>query len=176
MDILKTFKILIQGLTIGVHQFEFEVKRSFFDSFENSAIKDGNIDVKLHFDKRYSMFVLDFEVEGTVKEECDRCSEEIDLQINGEQQFIIKFSEEEREEIDDVSYINPLASELNVAKYISEVVHLNVPIRKVKSECDEIPSNCEFDILSELNKNIATNDEEAEKPTSIWDELNKLKQ
>ena len=49
--------------------------------------------------------------------------------------------EEEKEEEDDVFYIQPKAPELNIAKYVYELVHLGIPIRMVKPECDDFPKD-----------------------------------
>ena len=52
MDALKDFNIPYVGLKNGEHLFEYQIGKRFFDSFESTAIHDGDIKVKLVFDKK----------------------------------------------------------------------------------------------------------------------------
>lgn len=176
MDNLKAYIIPVKGLKEGIRQFDYQITSSFFDLFIDSAIKKGKVDVKLIFDKRPSMYVMDFEIAGTIGSECDRCLEAIDLPIKGIQQLMVKFSEEEREEEDDIIYIHPESSHFNVAKYIYELVHLSQPLRSVKPECDEFPEDCPTNYLNDLKVEEEDSEEEEESNSnSIWNELNKFK-
>ena len=107
MDPLITYSIPVKGLHNGIHQFEFQIDRFFFENFENSPIADGAVSLKLEFDKRYDMFVMQFHLEGTVRTQCDRCAADIDLPILDDQRLLAKLSHEEEAEEADVIFINP---------------------------------------------------------------------
>ena len=104
MASLNNFSIPVRGLKSGVHQYNFTLDSTFFAEFSNSPIVESDIKVKLDFDKRPDMFVLDVNVEGTFKTECDRCLADINLPIDGQYQLIIKLSDHESE-IDEVVYL-----------------------------------------------------------------------
>lgn len=179
MDTRKHFTIQFRGLSIGVHQFDYQINQSFFAEFEDSSITDSNIGVVVEFDRRVSMIVLNVSLKGTIKSECDRCMEAIDLPIEGQQQLMVKYSEEDKEEEDDVFYINPLASSFNIAKYVYELAHLSIPLRKLKPLCLETPEACEFNILDyfedgEMPNEDAEAEEKGIEQNSIWSELAKL--
>jgi len=180
MDALKKFSIQFQGLKNGIHQFEYQIDSSFFKKFEDSALDKASFVVKLDLEREENMMVLNFEFEGTMVTECDRCLEIIDMPMQGTQRLMVKFSEEEKEEEDDVFYIQPKAPELNVSKYVYELVHLGIPIRKVKPECDENPQDCStnlIDFIKEVKDTTPPDSEGKDEipEESVWSVLNKLK-
>ena len=179
MDALKRFSIQFQGLKNGIHQFEYQIDSSFFKNFEDSALNKASFVVKLDLEREENMMVLNFKFEGAMVTECDRCLEIIDMPMSGTQRLMAKFSEEEKEEEDDVFYIQPKAPELNVSKYVYELVHLGIPFRKVKPECDENPQDCPTNLLDYIKEEDTTppNSEEKDEipEESVWSVLNKLK-
>lgn len=178
MDPFITYSIPVKGLYNGIHQFEFQIDRFFFENFEHSPVADGAIQVQLEFDKHSDMYVLQFELEGTVRTECDRCLAEIDLPVAGSHRLLVKFSMEEEEEEADIAYISPEASQLNVAQYIYEFICLSMPIIKAYDCENETPRPCDEDMLNYLSNGeeaaAPEEKEEQEKPNPIWDELKKL--
>lgn len=170
MEPLKHFSIPIQGLKEGTHLFEFPIDSAFFKHFEDSPIEEGTIQVKLSFDKRSDMLILDFDLEGTVRTECDRCLATINLPIQDQQQLIIKYALEEKEEA-EVVYLLREASELNVAKYIYEYICLSMPMIKVYDCENEDPSVCNEEVFDYLDQENDSDDSN----NSIWDKLKEIK-
>jgi uncharacterized metal-binding protein YceD (DUF177 family) len=167
MKSLLPFSIPVKGLRPGVHEFDFQIDRRFFKAFEASPVNDGQVSVRLLFEKRPGLYVLSFHLEGMVKTECDRCLALIDLPISADQQLLVKFSEENEAEEADVVYINPEDSHLNVAQFIYEFIILALPMIKVYDcENDENPK-CDWEMLKYLDGE--NQDQEASNP--IWDAL-----
>lgn len=177
MDALKPFTIPFQGLKIGVHQFEFQIDSSFFTHFEDSAIKQGAVHLLMDLDKRQNMIVLDFTVNGAIKSECDRCLSEIDLPIKGNYQLHIKFSEEEREGDEEVIYIHPKSSHIEIANQVYEFIHLSIPMRKLTPACETQPEDCENNILEYYDDELEEEEgqEDIGDINPIWSELSKFK-
>lgn len=169
MKPLNQFSIPIQGLKEGVHHFNFNIDQEFFKEFEHSPIQESHFEVQLTLDKRADMLVLDFDFEGRFRTDCDRCLAEINLPVKSSQQLIVKYSEDEREEI-ELIYISPERSELNVAKFIYEFICLAVPMIKTYNCEDEKPKVCNEKVVDFLKKK-----EDSQESNPIWDELNKLK-
>ena len=170
MDALEQYTIPIKGLGLGIHQFDFEIKRAFFQRFEHSPIQDGAIQLNLTFDKRLDMYVLQFDFEGFVQTNCDRCLDALDLQLSDSQQLLVKLSAEERIEEAEVIYISPEASMFNVAKYAYEFICLSMPLIKVHSESNA----CNPEMLAYLDGNEELEENE-ETSNPIWEELKKFK-
>ena len=170
MATLSNFSIPVRGLKSGVHQYNFHLDSTFFAEFSKAPIGESDVNVQLDFDKRPDMFVLDVDVQGTVKAECDRCLADINLPIEGQYQLIIKLSDHESE-VDEVVYLPAETTEINVAKYIYEFVGLSVPMMKTYDCQNDTPPPCDQAVLARLAA-----EEEDQKTTNnpIWDELNKL--
>ena len=174
MDGLVEYSIPVQGLGNGVHRFEFAIDGEFFRHFEESPIDAGAIAVRLDFDKRPDMYVMEFDFEGTIKAECDRCLAEIDLPISGKQHLLVKFSYETEAEEADVIYISPEAQRLHVARYIYEFIVLAVPMIKVYDcERDENPV-CNEEMLAYLEGGSSPAGPAEEEVNPVWEELKKL--
>ena len=169
MSNLNHFSIPVSGLKNGLHQFDFQVDKQFFDHFESSLIKDGKFDVRLFFDKRPDMLVLDFNFEGYACTDCDRCLAPIQLPLKGENQLLVKYAEEPAEEA-EVVYIQHGEPILNVARFVYEYICLAIPMIKVYNCEDEDPSVCNEENLQYLERE----EEGEDSQSSIWDELKKL--
>lgn len=169
MDALVEFTIPIKGLGTGIHEFDLQINQRFFRHFEESPIKDGAIDLKLTFDKRTDMYVLLFDFEGTVETTCDRCLEELTLEVVDEQQLVVKLSIEERVEEAEVIFISPELSKFNVAKYAYEFICLSLPLIKVHPDLD----TCNPEMIAYLEGEQEEETEESTNP--IWEELKNFK-
>ncbi len=177
MDPLISYSIPVKGLRDGIHQFDFQIDRSFFEHFEHSPIEEADVRVQLELDKRPDMYVLQFELEGTIATQCDRCAADIGLPIADSQRLLVKLSNEEEVEEADVIFISPEAQKLNVAVYIYEYICLAVPLIKVYDCENDENRKCNEETLRYLSNGGQDAEEEKEEEVSnpIWDELKKLK-
>jgi len=164
MNVLNEFSIPLLGLKDGAHEFNFQIDEHFFKLFEASPIQKGQIAVKMELDKRPDNIVLDFHFDGSVQTECDRCLEPFDFPIGHQAQLLVKMGETEKEEA-DIIYLLTDTPELNVAKYIYELISLSLPISKFHDHAD---MDCDPEMLKYLEKE--QNDAPEEKK-SIWDAL-----
>jgi uncharacterized metal-binding protein YceD (DUF177 family) len=166
MNAHAAYSIPIQGLKVGVHRFTFKIDSAFFRHFEDSPVQEGEIEFDLQLDKRPDMLILDFELKGFVKAECDRCTALIDLPLEDERQLIVKYGETKGEEEDEVVFLHKEASEFNVAKYLYEFTVLALPITNTY-DCQNNPNPpCNFEILKYLN-----NESSEQNSNIVWDAL-----
>ncbi len=160
------------GLPVGVHEFEFDVEDKFFKSIENSELQKANLQVKAILTKQNNLLQLQFEINGTVGIECDRCLKDFDYPITTEENLVIKFGEPE-ESNDEILVIREGEAEFDVAHYIYEYIILAIPVRKVPCELDKELFICDEAAIEKLNS-IST-DLENETKNPMWEQLNKLK-
>lgn len=179
MDPLMNYSIPLRGLHEGIHQFDFQIDRAFFDAFEKAPIGESDIQLRLEMEKRPGLLTFAFNFEGIVKAECDRCLAPIRLPVEGAQYLIAKTSEtvagevEQDEEDPDVIFIHPELPKLNLAPFVYEYICLALPMIKVY-DCDaDTPRPCNDEILDRLGaaENLA---EEEPATNPVWDELKKL--
>jgi uncharacterized metal-binding protein YceD (DUF177 family) len=176
MGIKSQYNIAFKGLGQGKHEFEYEIDRKFFESFDSDIVDDGNVTVKVILEKQSSLMVLWFYVNGTIRIQCGRCLELYDQPIKNQGRIFVKVGDEEFEEGDDVIWIDENDYQINVAQLIYEFICLAIPIRQVHPDNPDGSSSCNPEMLAKL-KEYETNDsaEPEKKPTdSRWDDLKKL--
>lgn len=167
MQPLVPFSLPISGLRDELHTFRFEVDEEFFKCFEGSVIQQGKLEVTLDLDKRPNLMVLHFRFNGTVRAECDRCLEVFDLPIEDEQDLVVKYDIEPREEA-EVIYILRETPSLDVAKYVYEFIHLALPMHVTH---DQAGLTCNPEMLKYIRK--AEPPKKDSDPGSPWSELEK---
>lgn len=172
MQVLKQFSLPLKGLEIGNHDYAYNVEKSFFDEFEFSPILDGDFKIKLDLEKRSEDLILNLDIIGTFKTECDRCTDAIDFPLESLYKIIVKYDTEEREE-EDVVYIAPEAAEFNCAKVIYEAIVLAIPLLKT---CDEVTDKeCNPEVVDHFYGEKETDTEEEEKGNPFSEALKNLK-
>ena len=168
MQALRQFSIPLKGLKNGKHNYAFDIDKTFFAHFESSPVEDGKLSAEISLDKKSDHIILNFLIEGTVQTECDRCTALIDLPVQSEQEIIVKFSDEAREE-GEIVYIPFDAHEFNLASLVYELIILSIPMIKV-FDCETAdPQPCNEEILSILSA------ETKESSNPLGDALKNLK-
>ncbi len=175
MDALLPFSIPVSGLKEGIHHFDFEVKDAFFAAFEDSILKRAEVKVHLLLDKRPSLMMLEFALQGRVETDCDRCLGAFQLPIEVQHEVMVKYAEEPSDQA-DVVYIRREDARLHVAKLIYDFLHLSIPMHKthdlIHETCD--PKMTAFLQNAEEQK-VKESVEADEDPKGIWDALKDLK-
>jgi len=167
MDALDHYTIPVSGLGDGLHEYDFNIGKEFFQHFEGSLVEDADVAVHFIFDKQPDHYIITFDLEGTVKTVCDRCLEEFDLPIEDEQSLLVKFDETEWEDA-DVIYILRGTPKLNVARYIYEFINLAVPMAKTHDDAGE---SCDPEMLKYIEPEP---EDEQDGSGSVWDSLRGL--
>jgi uncharacterized protein len=174
MGTFSAYSLPIQGLKIGIHEFKYALDATFFNQFEDNAVGPGLIEALVELDKRSDMLVFRFELGGWLSANCDRCTADIRMPLEGEQMLYVKYSDTPTDDDDEVVFVARDASIFNVAKYLYEFTVLALPISNTYDcEHDEVPP-CNFEVLQMLEKN-AQDQQNSEGDNSIWDALKDLK-
>lgn len=174
---LKQFSIPFTGLKIGKHQFDFEVDNSFFDAFEYSLVKKGNLNAEVELDKQETMLILQFRINGTIVLDCDKCLAEFEAPLSIQERQIVKFAEDELESDDlEIIVLSKKESEINVAELIYEFITVSVPYIKV---CEENGTGvkCDQEMIARLQSLAVGSQQEEEQQNDDprWAALKKLK-
>lgn len=174
MNYLKNYIIPFKGLRDGKHIFDFEVENKFFEQFEYSEIENGKFSVVVKLEKNTTFLALDFIIKGSIEIECDRCLEKFDLKIESEDRIIVKFGEEifdSRYIGEEIQEISHQQSELNIAQYIYEFIHLHLPYKRVHPDDKKGKPTCNVKILKSLGKYVIHEEPELD---PRWDKLKGL--
>lgn len=177
----REFDIAFVGLKPGLHEFDYEIRDQFFETFQQQDFTGCNAHVKLLLDKKSSFLSLKFEIGGTLEVICDRCNNNLTLNLWDEFNMIVKMVEEpevmnEQEDDPDVFYISKGESHINVENWIYEFINLSIPMHKTCGYDNADGPQCNPEALKmltrfEVNKPVKKETE----PNPIWKGLEQFK-
>ncbi|MEZ5014817.1 MAG: DUF177 domain-containing protein [Chitinophagales bacterium] len=174
MKDLRAYQIPFVGLKLGLHHFNYALDGSFFSHFEGSEVEEGQVFADLAFDKKERLFVLNFDISGTVLTVCDRCGQDFDLPIHGNFTVYVKIGDKREEDRDseEVIWIPESESILDISEMLYEFTHLSLPMLRVHPDRPDGKPGCDPEITRLLENE--TDETEQENPDPRWDILNNL--
>jgi uncharacterized metal-binding protein YceD (DUF177 family) len=167
----REFDIAFVGLKPGLHEFRYQVDDTFFSAYKETDFTNCNAFIKLTLEKNTSFMMLKFEVDGKVEVTCDRCGNQLHINLWDEFNMIVKLVENpdemnETEEDPDIYYISRTESHLHLSDWIYEFVVLSIPMQKMCKETEIGGPQCNMEVLNML-KRMAEDSNGSNNPFSI---------
>lgn len=146
------YNIPLRGLSEGKHEFKYDLDKGFFALIDDGTaeVKKGNLKVVVSLKKTSATFELNFDITGAVQVPCDRCLDDISMDVDTKNKLIVKFGKEYSEESDEIVIIPEEDGEINIAWFLYEFIVLSLPAKKVHP-----PGTCNKAMSSKLNKHRA---------------------
>jgi uncharacterized metal-binding protein YceD (DUF177 family) len=178
MGYRREYEIAFVGLKPGIHEYNYEITDKFFERFQQQDFSNCHANVKLTLDKKNGFMLLKFEIGGSLLANCDRCNNELTLELWDEFNIMVKIVEEpelmnDQEDDPDVYYISRGESHFDVADWIYEFINLSIPMQKVCGLNDKNGPACNQEALDALKKMEPEETEKKDNP--IWKGLEKFK-
>ncbi len=161
----REYDIAFVGLKPGIHEFIYEINDKFFADYQG-AVQDIGFSncyasVKLSLEKNNSFMLLKFEIGGSVSVVCDRCGNNLPMDLWDEFNLVIKQVENpqemnQNEEDPDVFYISRNESHIHLSDWLYEFVVLSVPNQRMCNEEEMGGPQCNKEILAMLTKMNST--------------------
>jgi len=165
---LKDFDIAYDSLAGGKHEFKFEVGKELFEFFDHGDFDEINVDGHLTLLKEGTHLKLDFSATGIIEVECDRCGSPLNLAVDCNEDLIVKYSSKGIDaNSDEIIYLSPSDTELNVAIYFYEMIVLSLPLKRIHDDDD-----CNPEVIERLNQWSVKEEDEID---PRWEALKKLK-
>jgi uncharacterized metal-binding protein YceD (DUF177 family) len=177
MNSRRNFDIAFVGLKPGIHEFEYDINDKFFVEYQEQDFRKCIAHVKLRLDKQNGFMRLKFEIGGKMEVTCDRCGNNLPLELWDEFNIVVKMVDDpdvmnEQEEDPDIYYISRGESHLHVSDWIYEFINLSIPMQRMCTEEEMGGPYCNKEVLAMLKKLDAQNN----KPeNSVWKGLEKFK-
>ena len=174
----REFEIAFVGLKPGVHEYNYSINEKFFEAFQQQDFRNCKANVKLLLDRKSSFMLLKFEIGGSLEVTCDRCNNNLPLDLWDEFNITVKMVEDpvqmnEQEDDPDMYYIAQSDSHVDVANWIYEFINLSIPFQKV-CEFEKMDGpHCNAKVLDLLKKLEPEENKIKENP--IWKGLEKFK-
>ena len=165
------YKIEFAGLKIGIHQFNFNADKKFFDRFNFSDFNDVCVNIDIDLTKKSTLLELDFILKGSVNLNCDLTNEPFDYKIKHKDSIVVKFGQDYNDEDDEILVLPHGEHKLYVDQYIFELIVLSLPPKRIHPGVKDGTLNSEIlNILEDLkpkeNSNLAD---------PRWEQLKSLK-
>ena len=172
----REFEIAFVGLKPGVHEFNYRIDDRFFEEYNEQDFRNPDANVKLLLEKSNSFMILRFQIGGKAEVTCDRCSNELPIQLFDDFTVTIKMTDDpevmnEQEEDPDVYYISRGESHIDVKDWIYEFVNLSIPMQKMCDYENMDGPFCNPEAREVLKKMKGVGEE----PNPIWKGLEKFK-
>lgn len=151
MSGLSRFEISLKGLEKGLYNYEFKIGPAFFNAFEEPVEEVGEFQIQINLDKRTELMTVDFDVQGLLKADCDRCLARIKLPISSNNQLILKYEADEEFDDENVVILDKEASKFNFAPYILENILFAIPIVRSYDCENESTRPCDEKVLAHLD-------------------------
>lgn len=176
MKVTNEFLIPFIGLKLGKHQFEFEIKKAFFDNFDYHEFEDCDIKVNVVLEKKTTMLELSFKHKGTVNVPCDLTNEMFDLPIKGKIKLVVQFGEEFNNDNEELLILPHGEYQIDISQYIYEMIVLSVPLKRIHPGVKDGTLKVEsLETLSKLSVKEQKIDNKKEENTDPrWDKLKQL--
>jgi uncharacterized metal-binding protein YceD (DUF177 family) len=173
----RNFDIAFVGLKPGIHEFDYEIDDQFFTRYQEQDFRNCIAQVKLTLDKKNGFMLLKFEIGGKMEVSCDRCGNNLPLQLWDDFNIVVKMVDNpeqmnEQEEDPDVYYISKGESHLHVADWIYEFVNLSIPMQRMCTPEEMGGPYCNKEVLAMLKK---LSDEGQKPQNPVWKGLEKFK-
>ena len=163
MEKLDSYKVNLKGMPSDTVSYQWRVDDDFFSAVQGPELQHGTLDVALRVKRTSGAYELTFQLDGTVKVQCDRCLELMDLPIQTQRELRVKLGDDFSDDGDLVT-IPYEDGTFNVAWNLYEMIALEIPIRHVHTD-----GPCASQDVEEEPE------ADTQKPTdSRWDELKKL--
>lgn len=174
----REYEIAFVGLKPGEHLFSYEIDDHFFETFQEQDFTNCKTTVKLLLDKKVGFMLMKFDVDGSVELICDRCGNNLKVQLWDEFNIVVKIVDNptemnDNEEDPDVYYIGRGENHLKIADWIYEFINLSIPMQRMCKEEDMGGSQCNVEVLERLKK--MENDIKFSESNTIWKGLDKFK-
>lgn len=172
----REYDIAFVGLKPGIHVFNYTIGEKFFADYEAQDFSNIKATVQLTLDKKSGFMLLKFDIGGSLEAACDRCGNNLPMQLWDEFKMVVKLVENPdemnmQEEDPDVYYISRTESHLHVADWIYEFINLSVPMTKMCSEAEMGGPQCNQAVLEKLRMMMP----EEHNANQLWKGLDKLK-
>ncbi len=171
---MNLFGVNILGLSLTVHQFDFELDSGFFKQYGSEMITEGKLKATVSLNKHETFIETNFRIEGNIVLTCDRSLDEFDFPININQKLMYKYGDEDKEISEEVMMIHRDTATLDLGQPMFEYIVLAVPIKKLHPRFVEEEDDNEE---GKLIYSSATEDEKSDESMvdPRWEALKKLK-
>ncbi len=143
------YNVDLRGLKTALLELEFDLDNAFFADIEGEEFQKGTVKAVVTVKKNREIFDFHFTLNGTVVVPCNRCLDDLELEVATENTLRVKLGDEYADE-GDIVIVPEQDGDLNIAWYLYEFIVLALPMRRVHA-----PGKCNHEMMGRLRKHSA---------------------
>lgn len=171
------FRLRLAGIANGDYSYSIICDKTFFELAELSQLHDGQLVLQIEMLKTEKMLDLRFHFEGDVVTNCDRCLDNVTLNLNFDETLIVNLvsqPEEDFENDENIWMIDENAYDLDIFHFVYESIMLALPLVIMHPDDEFGNSTCNAEVLKRLEE-LSGNKTETEEIDPRWEALKNLK-
>jgi len=135
MNWRKDFLWPFSGLKMGFHEMHIPLTSFFFEELQPFEVLSGKGTAFAKLEKKESMLLLNLSIDSKLRAACDRCGDELEVEVSGNMDLVYKFGEEPS--LDETLVVLPKdAFQLDLFQPCFELMVISLPTRFVHDEKD----------------------------------------
>ena len=140
MAIMDILNINLSKIPSDGMKLEMTLDGDFFTALDQETIKGGNVKVNLNIREHSGeVYTLKFVIQGEVIVECDRCLDDLALDVDVEETIKVTYGDESESSADDIKIIPKNSTMYDASWDVYEIVELALPIQRTHEigDCNE---------------------------------------
>lgn len=147
------YNIDLKGFKTNSLVLEFDLDNGFFADIDGEEFRKGAVKAHVVLKKNRDVFDFSFVLEGHVIVPCDRCLDELEVDVSTEATLKVKLGDGYADD-GDIVIVPDSDGDINIAWYLYEFIALSLPMKRVHA-----PGKCNHEMTGKLKKHGYTSDE-----------------
>ena len=150
------YNIDLKGLKSAILELEFALDNAFFADIDGEEFQKGTVKAFVTVKKNRELFDFSFALKGTVVVPCDRCLDDLEIEVDTENTLRVKLGDDYADD-GDIVIVPEQDGDLNIAWYLYEFIVLALPMKRVHA-----PGKCNHEMTGKLKKHSVVEDDNEE--------------
>ena len=143
------YNVDLKGMRVASLDLEFDLDNAFFADIDGEEFQKGAVKAKVMVSKNRDIFDFSFSLAGTVVVPCDRCLDDLAIEVDTENTLRVKLGESYADE-GDIVVVPENEGDLNIAWYLYEFIVLALPMKRVHAL-----GKCNHEMTGKLKRHSA---------------------
>jgi uncharacterized metal-binding protein YceD (DUF177 family) len=157
------YNVDLKGLKADTLELEFGLDNAFFGDIDGEEFQKGAVKAVVTVRKNRDVFEFSFSLNGTVIVPCDRCLDDLEIDVATENTLRVKLGDEYADE-GDIVIVPEQDGDLNIAWYLYEFIVLALPMKRVHA-----PGKCNQEMTGRLGRHSAGADDDSREDADMVD-------
>ena len=140
------YNVDLKGLKSASLEKVFELDNLFFGDIDGEEFQKGAVKATVTVRKNRDVFDFTFVLQGTVVVPCDRCLDDLEIEVATENTLKVRLGDDYADD-GDIVVVPEQDGDFNIAWYLYEFIALALPMKRVHA-----PGKCNHEMTGKLKK------------------------